>query len=137
MYRSAIAVALGSALLLTACSAGEGSADGATDNEVSVSEISYGATPPKDDVIGQALKNDLGLDVKLNAVGSSDDYYAQLSASLAGGDAPCRMSRMSASSAACAVSCRGSASSNGAEPVIANGSTSRSVSARAKARSVD
>ena len=42
---------------------------------------------------------------------------------------------MSASSAACAVSCRGSASSNSREPVITNGRTSRSDSARASARS--
>ncbi|MGW5192703.1 extracellular solute-binding protein [Kribbella sp. NPDC004138] len=87
MYRSVVAVALGSALLLTACSSGEG-ADGAGDTELAISEVSFGAVPPKDDVIGQALKKELGLDVKLNAVGSSDDYYAQLSASLAGGDAP-------------------------------------------------
>ena len=39
------------------------------------------------------------------------------------------MSRMSASSAACAVWCRGSASSSPAEPVIANGRISRSASA--------
>src|SRR5690349_24253289 len=42
---------------------------------------------------------------------------------------------MSASSAACAVWCRGSASSSAAAPVIANGRTSRSDSARASARS--
>jgi len=41
-------------------------------------------------------------------------------------------SRMSVSSAACAVSCRGIASSSSREPVIAKGSTSRSGSARAK-----
>ena len=50
-------------------------------------------------------------------------------------DEPRMRSRMSASSAACAVWCRGSASSNSREPVIANGSTSRSGSARANARS--
>ena len=42
---------------------------------------------------------------------------------------------MSASSAPCAVSCRGRASSSSREPVIANGRTSRSASARASARS--
>ena len=42
---------------------------------------------------------------------------------------------MSASSAACAVWCRGSASRSSAEPVIANGRISRSDSARASARS--
>jgi len=42
---------------------------------------------------------------------------------------------MSVSRAACAVWCRGSASSSSAEPVIANGRTSLSDSARASARS--
>ena len=55
--------------------------------------------------------------------------------SLAAKEEPCTTSRMSVSSAACAVSCRGSASSSSREPVIANGRTSRSGSARASARS--
>src|SRR6266508_4612473 len=55
--------------------------------------------------------------------------------SLAASDAPWTTSRMSASSAACAVSCRGRASSSSPAPVIVNGRTSRSGSARARARS--
>jgi len=42
---------------------------------------------------------------------------------------------MSVSSAACALWCRGRAFSSSREPVIANGSTSRSASAEASARS--
>ena len=41
-----------------------------------------------------------------SSAGGDEDW------SLAAGDEPCRTSRMSASSAACAVSCRGSASSS-------------------------
>ena len=53
-----------------------------------------------------------------------------------GTDDPRITSRMVASSAACAVSCHGPASSSFSEPVIANGRISRSASDRSSALSV-
>ena len=67
----------------------------------------------------------------LSSPGLSSSAGGNEDCSLAAGDEPCRTSSMSASSAACAVWCRGTASSSPAEPVIANGRISRSDSARA------
>ena len=55
--------------------------------------------------------------------------------SVAAGDAPLSTSRMSASSAACAVSCRGSAVSSYGNPSSRTAAPTRSASARARARS--
>src|SRR6266511_1158931 len=71
----------------------------------------------------------------LSSLGLSSSVGGDEGWSLAAGEAPCRTSRISASRAACAVSCRGRASSSSPAPVIANGRTSRSGSARARARS--
>jgi len=70
----------------------------------------------------------------LSSPGLSSSAGGNEDCRLAAGDEPSRTSRMSVSSAACAVWCRGSASSSSPEPVIANDRTSRSDSARASAR---
>ena len=65
----------------------------------------------------------------LSSPGLSSSVSGGADWSLAARDELCTRSRMSASSAACAVSCRGSVSSSSAEPVITNGSTTLSCSA--------
>src|SRR5260370_16939470 len=54
----------------------------------------------------------------LSSPGLSSSAGGDEDRSLAAGDAPCRTSRISASSAACAVWCRGSASSSSAPPPL-------------------
>jgi hypothetical protein len=70
----------------------------------------------------------------LSSPGLSSSAATMQDCSLAAGDEPCRTSRISASSAACAAHAAAAPRSNSAEPVIANGRTSRSASARARAR---
>ncbi|GAB3427902.1 type 2 periplasmic-binding domain-containing protein [Flindersiella endophytica] len=79
-------VAAAVSLALAACGSGESTSG--SPKTLNVHVIGSGSTIPKQDIIKETLDKKLGIDIKLTSATSPDDYYTQLSASLAGGTAP-------------------------------------------------
>jgi putative aldouronate transport system substrate-binding protein len=83
---AAIAVALTGSLALASCSSPAPEPEERTTQDISVQRPGL-VEIPEDNVIQQRLEEELDINLSLSAV-SAPDYYAQLSAAMAAGDAP-------------------------------------------------